>query len=97
MLISIAHGHYQVQENSGRELQRTSDVKSRPTKIQKGLWPQLIMSCAPFRLLSQDFRMKERQRVPEVGFWKLEMRVRAVLGVEWVREDLSRKLIQFLN
>ena len=48
----------QVWENNGRELRRTPDIKSRPTKIRKGLQPQLIMSCAPFRLVSQDFGTK---------------------------------------
>ena len=43
---------------AGEKLQRTLDVKSGPTKIWKGLQPQLIMSCAPFRLMSQDFGMK---------------------------------------
>ena len=33
----------------------TLDIKSRPMRCQKGLWLQL-MCCAPFRLLSQDFR-----------------------------------------
>ena len=32
----------------------TPDVKSRPTRCQKGLQLQL-MCCTPFRLLSQDF------------------------------------------
>ena len=41
----------------------TPDVKSGPTRYQKGLWLQL-MCYAPFRLLSQDFgmRMMEYQR-----------------------------------
>ena len=34
----------------------TPDIKSGPTRCQKGLWLQL-MCCAPFRLLSQDLRM----------------------------------------
>ena len=59
-------GDCQERENSRRELRRTPDVKSRPTKIQKGLRPQLIMSCAPFRLMSQDFGMEGKWRSPEV-------------------------------
>ena len=41
----------------------TQDIKSRPTRYQKGLWLQL-MCCTPFRLLSQDFgtRMMEDWR-----------------------------------
>ena len=35
----------------------TPDVKSGPMRYQKGLWLQL-MCCAPFRLLSQDFRTR---------------------------------------
>ena len=36
---------------------RTLDIKSRPTRYQRGLWLQL-MCCAPFRLLSQYFGME---------------------------------------
>ena len=46
-------------ENSKGKLQRTPDLKSGPTRFQKGLQPQLIMSCAPFRLVSQDFGMED--------------------------------------
>ena len=35
----------------------TPDVKSGPTRCRKGLQLQL-MCCTPFRLLSQDFRMR---------------------------------------
>ena len=35
----------------------TLDVKSGPMRCHKGLWLQL-MCCTPFRLLSQDFRMR---------------------------------------
>ena len=42
----------------------TPDVKSGPMRCQKGLRLQ-FMCCAPFRLLSQDFRMEDR--VPEIG------------------------------
>ena len=44
----------------------TLDVKSRPTRCQKGLWLQL-MCCTPFRLLSQDFGMRkiEYQRLED--------------------------------
>ena len=45
----------------------TLDVKSGPTRCQKGLWLQLIC-CAPFRLLSQDFGMKM------MGYWRSEYR-----------------------
>ena len=37
----------------------TLDVKSGPTRCQKGLQLQL-MCCAPFRLLSQDFGTEVR-------------------------------------
>ena len=40
----------------------TLDVKSGPTKCQKGLWLQL-MCCAPFRLLSQDLGTEVRDRI----------------------------------
>ena len=36
----------------------TLDVKSRPTRYQKGP-PLQLMCCAPFRLLSQDFGMRQ--------------------------------------
>ena len=44
----------------------TPDVKSGPMRCQKGLQLQLIC-CAPFRLLSQDFRMRrlENQRMED--------------------------------
>ena len=38
----------------------TPDIKSRPTRCWKGLQLQL-MCCAPFRLLSQDFRTKKTE------------------------------------
>ena len=38
----------------------TPDVKSKPTRCQKGLQLQL-MCCTPFRLLSQDFRMRRTE------------------------------------
>ena len=46
----------------------TPDVKSGPMRCWKGLWLQL-MCCAPFRLLSQDFRTKrmECQRLEGIG------------------------------
>ena len=60
----------------------TLDIKSRPTRCQKGLWLQL-MCCAPFRLLSQDFRMRMME------YWRSEYqsKVGVVLRVElrgWV-------------
>ena len=38
----------------------TLDVKSGPTRHQKGLWLQL-MCCTPFRLLLQDFGMRRME------------------------------------
>ena len=38
----------------------TPDVKSRPMRYWKGLQLQL-MCCAPFRLLSQDFRTRKTE------------------------------------
>ena len=38
----------------------TPDIKSGPMRCQKGLWLQL-MCCTPFRLLSQDFRMRRME------------------------------------
>ena len=43
----------------------TPDIKSRPMRCWKGLWLQL-MCCAPFRLLSQDFRTRKTE------YWRLE-------------------------
>ena len=45
----------------------TLDIKSGPMRCWKGLWLQL-MCCAPFRLLSQDFRM-EYQRSE---YWSMD-------------------------
>ena len=44
----------------------TPDIKSGPTRCQKGLWPQL-MCCVPFRLLSQDFRTGRQS----TGDWRI--------------------------
>ena len=53
-----------VENNGGNS--GNSDVKSGPMRCQKGLQLQLIC-CAPFRLLSQDFRMRrlENQRMED--------------------------------
>ena len=55
----------------------TPDIKSRPMRYWKGLRLQL-MCCAPFRLLSQDFRTGRS----ETGDWKIGVSIRVVLGVE---------------
>ena len=55
----------------------TLDIKSGPTRCQKGLQLQ-FMCCAPFRLLSQDFGMGRS----EFGDWKIRVSIRVVLGVE---------------
>ena len=56
----------------------TPDVKSGPTRCRGGLWLQL-MCCAPFRLLSQDFGMRKT----EIGDWRIGVRIRVDLGVEF--------------
>ena len=38
----------------------TLDIKSGPTRCQKGL-QLLLICCAPFRLLSQDFGMRRME------------------------------------
>ena len=53
----------------------TPDIKSGPTRCQKGLWLQL-MCCAPFRLLSQDFGMGK------TGDQRIRVRIGVVLKVE---------------
>ena len=55
----------------------TLDVKSGPTRCQKGLRLQL-MCCAPFRLLSQDFRMGRQ----EIRDQKIGVSIGVVLRVE---------------
>ena len=55
----------------------TLDVKSRPTRCQKGLQLQL-MCCAPFRLLSQDFGTGRQ----EIEDQRIRVRIRVVLRVE---------------
>ena len=44
----------------------TPDIKSGPMRCQKGLWLQL-MCCTPFRLLPQDFRMRQSTRDQRIG------------------------------
>ena len=53
----------------------TPDVKSGPTRCRKGLQLQL-MCCAP---LSQDFGMRKT----EIGDWRIGVRIRVDLGVEF--------------
>ena len=55
----------------------TPDVKSRPTRYRKGLRLQL-MCCAPFRLLSQDFRTGRS----EIRDRKIRVSIGVDLGVE---------------
>ena len=55
----------------------TPDIKSGPTRCQKGLRLQL-MCCAPFRLLSQDFGMERS----EIGDRKIRVKIGVDLGVE---------------
>ena len=58
----------------------TLDVKSGPTRCQKGLWLQL-MCCAPFRLLSQDFRMRKME-IRGSEDQRIRVRIGVVLRVE---------------
>ena len=46
----------------------TPDIKSGPTRCQRRLWLQL-MCCTPFRLLSQDFRMRRQS----TGDWRIRV------------------------
>ena len=55
----------------------TPDVKSGPMRCRKGLRLQL-MCCAPFRPLSQDFRMERL----EIGDRKIGVKIGVDLGVE---------------
>ena len=55
----------------------TPDVKSRPMRCRKGLQLQL-MCCAPFRLLSQDFRTGRQ----EIRDQRIGVRIGVVLRVE---------------
>ena len=67
----------------------TLDVKSGPTRCQKGLQLQL-MCCAPFRLLSQDFGTEVRGQ-------KIRGMIGVVLRVELRGWELRGELIQYLN
>ena len=57
----------------------TPDIKSRPTRCQKGLQLQL-MCCTPFRLLFQDFGTGRL----EIGDWRLEDQSK-YWGCSWSR------------
>ena len=76
----------------------TLDIKSRPTRCQKGLQLQLIC-CTPFRLLSPDFGMGrmedwrlEDQREDQVGSQsrtqrtKVEMRIYSIFELKYLHD-----------